>query len=135
MHIETGEKLTLPPFTKGAIAKETAHFRIVMDYKPGEEEKVSGQRFFIEPLTDGAEIMLAMAAIKHNVLNINFREVSNGDIKTLRKSLRADFIAENLPSLLFGVTEKPEDGKDTIPSPDRMEQCLNSHPDTYTFSD
>ncbi|OGH11389.1 MAG: hypothetical protein A3B38_01000 [Candidatus Levybacteria bacterium RIFCSPLOWO2_01_FULL_36_13] len=134
MHIEQRRELDLPSFTKGAIVKETPNYRVVMDYKPGDEGKASGQRFFIEPLSDEAERMLALAALKHNVLNINYREIEVRKVKALRKSLRADFIAENLPSLLFGVTQAPEEGADTIPSPERMEECLNSHPETYTFS-
>ncbi|OGH02569.1 MAG: hypothetical protein A2798_02935 [Candidatus Levybacteria bacterium RIFCSPHIGHO2_01_FULL_37_17] len=135
--VEPLKESLLPRFEAGRVVRQTTHFRVVMDYKPGLEKTEAGERFFIEPLSDKAEIMLGLAALAHNVgvNNFNFREVAVGDIKTLRKSLRADFIAVNVASLFLGVTEIPKEGADTIPSPKRMEECLASHPDTYTFSD
>lgn len=128
------EILELPKFIPGGVVRETRNFRVVTDWKPGLENQVDGERFFIEPKTEMAEGMLQMAAEAHHISNFNIRKVTLGD-KTIEFScLRADFIPENLLSLLRGATEIPEEGEDTIPSPDRMEECLELHPDKYTFS-
>lgn len=41
--------LELPSFTPSGVFRETPHFRVVMDWKPGMEEQSGGERFFIEP--------------------------------------------------------------------------------------
>ncbi len=129
------DPLDLPPFSAGSIIRSTHNFRVVMGYKPGMEGQKTGERFFIEPLSDKAEKMLELAAAAHNVPNITNRPVHLDDQVQIRKSLRADFITENLPALIAGLTEIPTEGIDTIPSPDRMEECLRDHPNHYSFSD
>ena len=87
--VEPLKESLLPRFEAGRVVRQTTHFRVVMDYKPGLEKTEAGERFFIEPLSDKAEIMLGLAALAHNVgvNNFNFREVAVGNIKTLRKNV------------------------------------------------
>jgi len=134
MEIEN-KPLELPIFIPRAVVRDTINFRVVMDWKPGQENQQGGERFFIEPKNATAEIMLQLAADVHNVKNFNKRKVIVGDKTLEMSSLRADFIKENMPSLLQATVEIPEEGKDSIPSPDRMEKCLELHPNRYTFSD
>jgi|SRR3989344_6249065 len=132
---ELPSELSLPEFSPGATVRESEQYRIVMDWKPGSEKQKSGQRFFIEPKTDEAQRMLEMASKTHNIGNFNEREVINEEGTSIRRCLRADFIIENLPSLLLGQVDIPAEGEDTIPSPDRMEECLRNHPSHYSYTD
>ncbi|MBI4036501.1 hypothetical protein HY386_01310 [Candidatus Daviesbacteria bacterium] len=135
MNDEITQRLELPAFTPGGILRETPHFKIVMDWKLGMERQPGGERFFIEPKDEGALRMLQLAARVHRINNFNNRTVQTSQGEKEFPSLRANFSMENLPTLLLGVVEIPEDDEDTIPSPDRMEGCLRLHPDEYTFSD
>lgn len=136
MSIESQQdKMSLPLFETGGIFRQTSHFRIVMDFKPDMQGKKEGQRFFIEPLDPEAEEMLELAAKAHNVPNFNYREVRAGETTFLRKSLRADFVKEVLLPLFYDLTVIPADGNDSIPSPKRMEECMELHPNSYTFFD
>ncbi len=122
-------------FVPGKVIRETENFRVVMGWKPGLEEEAEGRRFFIEPKTDEAEKILTLAVKAHRIANINAREVANGEDITARQCLRADYSEYNLLPLLLGKVIVPKEGKDSVPSPDRMEECLKLHPNEYTFSD
>jgi hypothetical protein len=133
---ELKNELKLPGFSPSGLVRETTNFIVMMDWKPGLEGQTNGGRFFIEPKTDEAQKMLSMAAKEHNIDNFNERGVPNPDGEIMmRQCLRADFIVENLPSLMLGVVEIPNEGEDSIPSPDRMEECLRLNPSMYTFGD
>lgn len=69
------EELRLPNFVVGGVIRETDNFRIVMDWKPGVEEQIGGERFFIEPLTNEGQSMLRLAVQLHRIGNFNKREV------------------------------------------------------------
>jgi hypothetical protein len=135
---EKASLLPLPNFIAGKPLYISANFRVVMDYKPRTNNTIADQRFFIEPTTDEAERMLKLAAVKHNIQEnqLTVREISNSEAsKKYRSSIRADFIKENLPSLLWGQIDVPKEGEDSMPSPRRMEECLTKHPREYTFQD
>lgn len=123
----------LPEFSPGKVVRETTNYQVVTDWKPGRENDPKGQRFYVLPKTTTAEHMLQLAANLHNVHNFVARSVVIDEISTSRQALRADFIKENVPSLFYGKTEIPSDGEDSIPSPDRLEECLRDHKDSYTF--
>ncbi len=125
----------LPQFIPGHVVRNTPNYQVVTDYKPGMEGNPKGWRFYIVPKTDDAERMLHQAADVHNIHNFVPRQVVDADKTVERQALRADFIEENLQPLFQGKTEKPGEGEDTIPSPDRLEDCLRDHPDHYSFSD
>lgn len=126
--------LVLPRFVSGAVVRATSYFRIVMDYKPELQGQKEGERFYIVPLTDEAERMLGLAAKEHNISNFSVRDVTTPEGSPQRSCLRADFSAENLPVILLGEVDIPVEGEDSIPSIERMEECLKLHPDSYTFS-
>lgn len=132
---EATSRLELPTFTLGGVFRETPHFRVVMDWKPGMEGQAGGERFFIEPKDDQALAMLQLAARTHRINNFNDRRVKASEWEKELPSLRTDFSRENLPILLSGLVEIPKEGEDTIPSPDRMEECLGSHPEKYSFAE
>lgn len=123
--------LALPDFYPGCVVKETANYRVVTDWKPGLENQPDGERFFIEPKTDAGEEMLFSAAQAHNIPNFNPRTV----LDSKRLCLRCDFSMENLGPIFFRETIVPEVGKDSVPSPDRMEECLEQGHKEYSFED
>lgn len=129
--------LPTPEFVPGKTILETrlGQYRVVTDFKPNTKHTELDRRFFIEPLTDDAERMLELAAGKHNIQDyqFNLRNVPGEKETKLRRCVRADFIPENLPALLAGQVVKPEQGKDSVPSPERMEACLLKHPQKYSF--
>lgn len=127
-------ELELSEFEVGRVIRETDNYRVLMGWKPGLEDQEEGKRFFIEPKTDDAQVILTSAAKAHNIDNFNVREVSSESGTKNRRCLRADFTVENLPSLLQGKVEIPKEGEDTIPPPDRMEECIKSNAGTYSFS-
>ncbi|MBI4079009.1 MAG: hypothetical protein HY429_01800 [Candidatus Levybacteria bacterium] len=142
METTVNEVGKLPQFVPGRVLRETKNFRVVMDWKPGEEEKTGAERFFIEPKNKDAEFMLRLAALTHNLKDTHFNQrkvlVMGEEKKTFWEfgCLRADFKAANLPVLLKGKVEIPKStNEDTIPSPDRMEDCLVLHPRRYTFNE
>jgi hypothetical protein len=135
MSQEASVEFTLPPFIPGRVVRETPNYRVVTDWKPGRENQDGGERFYIEPKTKEAEQMLKMAALIHHIANFNEREVTVGEEVVIQQCLRADYITGNLPSLLYGKTERPGKSEDTIPSPDRLEECLAKHPSYYSFVD
>lgn len=122
-------------FEPGNVLGETANYRVVMGWKPGLEGQGDGQRFFIEPKTDAAEQMLRAAAKAHNIPNFNMRDVNVDGVVTSRECLRADYNAVNLGPLLLGRVVVPAEGADSVPAPDRLEECLRDHPGLYTFKD
>lgn len=128
-------ELELPEFEAGKVVRETDNYRVVMDWKPSLTNQPEGRRFFIEPKTDVAQQMLTSAAKAHNIDNFNERNVPFKDGAENRQCLRADFITENLPSLLQGKVEIPEEGEDTIPPPDRMEELISRKSSEYSFGD
>ncbi len=133
---ESGNELKLPVFSPGVVVRETANYRVVMDWKPGLEGQTNGGRFFIEPKTYEAQQMLFSAARAHNISNFNERDVPNPGKEIKKRScLRADFIVENLPPLMLGEMQIPANDEDSIPPPDRMEECLKLHLMSYTFTD
>ncbi|EKD57511.1 MAG: hypothetical protein ACD_57C00259G0005 [uncultured bacterium] len=117
------------------MVKETANYRVIMDWKPGLEDQPEGERFYIEPKTDKAEAMLISAAMAHNIPNFDTRNVVTKNKVRARQCLRTDFIVENLRPIFFKETIVPEEGKDSVPSPDRMEECLDLNRTEYTFED
>ncbi|MBI3887496.1 hypothetical protein HY310_00315 [Candidatus Microgenomates bacterium] len=125
--------MQLPDFAPGKMIRETAHYQVVTDWKPSLENSPTGQRFYIVPRNLAAEAILVQAASLHRVPTLTPRRIS--EIGGTLNALRADFIPENIPALLYGLTEVPPDGRDSIPSPDRLEECLKKHPDRYTFFD
>lgn len=136
MNSEHESKLILPQFALGGLVRQTRQFRVLMDWKPGLERQKGGERFFIEPLTDEAQRMLRSAADVHYIANFNVRSVESMDgVISQRECLRADFSEANLPVLLRGEVKIPKEGEDTVPSIERMEECLRLHLATYTFSD
>lgn len=123
-------------FIEGQVIYDTPNYLVINGFKPGFQDQKEGQRFYIVPLTDEAEEMLRMASMEHNVPNLTEYWVKVGkDERKIRKALRADFIQENLEPLRNGITSVPPVGEDTIPSPDRLEECLLKHPGYYSFSD
>lgn len=133
--VEKPDGLALPEFATNRTIKETANFRVVMDWKPGLEDQPEGERFYIEPKTDEAEEMLFSAAQAHNIPNFNKRNVVTETGIRTRLCLRADFIIENLGPIFFRETVVPEEGKGSVPSPDRMEECLEQGHKEYSFED
>lgn len=130
METAANEPEKLPQFVPGKVLRETKNFRVVMDWKPDEEETIGGERFFIEPKNKKAEFMLKLAALTHNLKDRHFNKRNEFNC------LRADFKATNLPVLIKGETRIPKSPKeDTIPSPDRMEECLVRHPSRYMIDD
>jgi len=127
----------LPVFVAKKPLYISKNFQVVMDYKPFTHGTIADQRFFIEPLTDEAERMLEFAAKRHNIKQYQFNErvILEEERKTKRRCIRADFIQENLPALLWGQIDIPDGDKDSMPSPRRMEECLTEHPQKYTFQD
>lgn len=130
--LEQGVKLVLPDFVPGRLVCEASQYRVIMGWKPGEEGE---KRFFIQPLTDEAEAMLHAAALMHRIPNFNTMPVKTEDGIRKRECLRANFEEDNLPVLLLGEMQIPSEGEDTVPSLERMEECLRLHPNFYTFSD
>lgn len=129
------DKDPLPPIVPGEVLRRTPNLQVVTDYKPGLEGQRAGERFFIEPFTSDAEAMLAKAAAVHNIYNFIIRR-HPGRFGDFTPCLRADYIPGNVDVLLKGEVKIPELGKDTIPSPDRMEECIAKNPyGAYTFSD
>ncbi len=129
------DALALPEFATNRTVKETANYRVVTDWKPGLEDQPQGKRFYIEPKTDDAEEMLFSAAQAHNIPNFNKRNVVTETGVRTRLCLRADFSVDNLGPIFFRETVFPEVGNDTIPSPDRMEECLEQGHKEYSFED
>lgn len=132
-------RLDMPPIKIGEIIYETLHFRIVTDYKPGLEEQRKGERFFLEPKNYKAAAILLEAATYHNIYNFNVRRSGQpySNVSWL-PALRIDYTQENIPALFQGFTEIPEEGKDSIPSPDRLEECMKLRPaclSQYRFSE
>jgi len=109
--------------------RETPHFVILGDDKQGEPGQ---KRFFIEPKDVDAVAVLGQAAIQHRSINFEFIH-KNG--KTVMR-LRADRSAHNLRVLLGGFLDVPDysvEGDDTIPSPDKMEECIRQKKKNYTL--
>lgn len=121
----------LPPIRAGEIIRKTSNFQVVTDYKPGLEGKREGERFFLEPLTRNGAHMLWSASKAHNIYNINHRRVGEYTFPCLR----ADYIKPNVNVLLKGEVQIPKSEEDTIPSPDRMEECLMKRNAIYSFAD
>ena len=121
----------LPPINPGEIIRKTPNFQVVTDYKPGLEDKRSGERFFLEPLTRRGAAMLLIASKAHDIYNFNHRPVEG----YVFPCLRADYIRANIPVLLKGEVQIPKLGEDTIPSPDRIEECIMKGNMIYTFAD
>jgi hypothetical protein len=126
----------LPPIEPGEVLRRTPNFWVVTDYKPGLEGQRGGERFYIEPSSRAGEDMLESAAVAHNIYNFDLRSREYRRGVYVSPSLRADYIPGNIPVLLQGEVKIPEPGKDTIPSPDRMEACIaRDRFGDYTFAD
>lgn len=128
------DALALPQFATNQLVKETVNYRVVTDWKPSLEDQPEGKRFYIEPKTDAAEETLIAASKAHNIPNFDKRNVLTETGVRARQCLRADFSVENLGPIFFRETVVPEEGEDSVPSPDRMEECLNQGHD-YSFED
>jgi len=129
----------LPDILAGEIVLKTPNLRVVTDYKPGLEGQREGASFFIEPLNSSGEASLLTAAVAHNFFTFNLRPVLPHWIPGeyfVYPCLQVDYSPENLPPLFQGAVLIPEQGKSTVPSPQRMETCITQikygH---YTFAD
>lgn len=115
--------------TPGEIVHQTPNYQIITDFKPGLECRPEGARFFITPRSNtGAVDVLFEAAMAHNLYTFTTRAIDTPSGTEYVPALRADYISENIPPLFFGRVDIPtshalEDH--TIPSPDRMEACIN----------
>lgn len=127
----------LPPITPGEIIRKTPNFQVVTDYKQGLEGQSRGARFFIEPLTSSGSNMLFSASIAHNNFNFDIRPrpYNPPGHEYAIPCLRVDYILENIPPLILGEVQIPNPGKDSIPSVDRMEACIEKRDNDYTFAD
>lgn len=127
---------SLPEIIPGEVVLVTPNFRVVTDYKPGQEGLREGERFFIEPASTKAYFMLSKAAQAHNIYNFNYRTVFNithqGASTAL--ALRADYIKENIPAIFMGIVEIPSPGSDTIPAVQRMDECISNEQFYYNFA-
>lgn len=131
------DRLSLPKIIPGEIIRETTNYRVVTDHKPGTTRQRQDERFFIIPRTYRGVKMLLDGALRHNIFNFNLRSVQDvitpGEIDYV-PCLRADYSRENLPSLLEGKVGIPQPGEDTIPPPDRMDECIGMEREVYSFS-
>lgn len=121
-------------FKNGQLIRQTPNFRVVDGFKPGFEGQAEGQRWIIEPLNDNSERILAIASKRHNIYhNLTPREVTLGSLTVTRKTLRADRTAQNMRVLMGGFVDIPIGDDDTIPSLDRMEECIGFKHPSYSF--
>lgn len=123
----------LPPeITPGEIVLQTPHYQVVTDFKPGMEGDPKGNRFFLMARED-SNILISLlldSAMAHNIYNFNFIPVVTNDRLSFVPAVRADYIPENIPTLLEGFVEIPKSvdlADHTIPSPDRLEACLDDY--------
>ncbi len=120
----------VPRFHNGKVLRQTPNFRVVDGYKPLYEGTPKAARWIIEPRNRVAEQMLAQAAEVHHIdQNLTRQPVPPYHH---RLTLRADRLPVNWRVLMGGFVDVPQEGEHSIPSPDRMEDCLMLHPEKYT---
>jgi hypothetical protein len=129
------DKNPLPSIVPSEVLKQTRNYQIVTDYYPAVGSSEMRPAFFIDPMTEKGMGVLGKAAVAHNYFRFVIRPTPVGSDRhrQFQPALLVEYESSSLPPLFQGRVEIPEAGAFTIPSPDRMEQCIPEG--NYSFSD
>ncbi len=129
------DKNPLPSIVPGEVLKQSPNYQIVTNFYPAVDSSEMRPAFFIDSMTEQGMGMLGKAAVAHNYFRFVIRPTPVGSDRhrQFQPALLVEYESSSLPPLFQGRVQIPEARAFTIPSLDRMEQCIPGG--SYSFSD